>query len=281
MSAAKRETLSTIRCPIKKRHPMNVYLLPLLVLGGMAAGFINTLAGGGSMLTLPLLILLGLPADVANGTNRVGVIVQNITGVLGFRSKGVKQGKLSLWLCLPAGIGAVAGAGVAVTVAPEMLERIFGVVLVFLCATVLLRPSSWLKGRDPDALNRGISIKTFLVFLVVGFWGGFAQVGVGFLFLGGLVLSADLDLVTANAVKIFVILVFTVFSFLVFLANGQIEFAAGLVMAVGHAIGAWFASVTSVKKGAAWVRVFLVAAALLASMELLGVFDLIFSLFRG
>ncbi len=257
---------------------MNFYLFPLLVLGGMAAGFINTLAGGGSMLTLPLLIMLGLPADVANGTNRVGVIVQNITGVLGFRSKGVKQGKLSYWLCLPAGIGAVAGAGVAVTIPAETLERIFGVVLVFLCGTILLRPSSWLKGRDPDALNRGISTRTFCVFLVVGFWGGFAQVGVGFLFLAGLVLSADLDLVTANAVKIFVILVFTIFSFMVFLANDQIEIAAGLVMAVGHAIGAWIASVTSVKRGAGWVRNFLIAAALLASMKLLGVFDLLIGL---
>ncbi len=260
---------------------MNEYIFPLLVLGGFGAGFINTLAGGGSMLTLPLLILLGLPADVANGTNRIAVLAQNVTAVLGFHSKGVRPWKSGVRLFVPTCLGAAAGAGIAVQIDPDLLETIFGAVLFVLCGAVFLKPNRLLKGRDREIAPGVLSIKTFLFFFGVGLWGGFAQVGVGFLFLGALVTCSRLDLVYANAVKIFVILIFTVFSFVIFLLSGQVEIVAGLVLAVGNASGAWTASVMSVKKGSGWVRIFLIVAALLASLKLLGVFDFAWDLLTG
>ncbi|MHC4944741.1 MAG: sulfite exporter TauE/SafE family protein [Planctomycetota bacterium] len=257
---------------------MDFYIYPLLVLGGFAAGFINTLAGGGSMLTLPLLIFAGLPADVANGTNRVAILIQNISGVLGFRSRGIKPWRIGFWLCLPACLGAVAGASTAAEVDPLLLERIFGGVLIVLCAFLFLHPSRALVER-PESLGQApLSLKSFAVFFVVGFWGGFAQVGVGFLFLAGLILCSNLNLVHGNAVKIFTILIFTVLALGIFFAHGQVALVPGLVMAVGNAAGAWTASVLSVKKGAGWVRNFLLAAALLAALKLLGVLDLLWNL---
>jgi uncharacterized membrane protein YfcA len=260
---------------------MESYVYPLLILGGFLAGFINTLAGGGSMLTLPLLIFAGLPADVANGTNRVAILVQNLSAVLGFRSQGVKPWRIGLWLALPTCAGALAGANVAVRLDPRLLERIFGVVLIVLCAFLLFKPGKILEHRGAPEKEARPSLRGFLVFFAVGFWGGFAQVGVGFLFLGGLLLVSKLDLVHANAVKLFTIFLFTVLSLAVFLLHGQVRFLPGLVMAVGNASGAWFASVLSVKKGAAWVRTFLIAAALLAALKLLGVFDILWSVFFG
>ncbi len=248
---------------------MEYWIYPLLVAGGFAAGFINTVAGGGSMLTLPLLILAGLPADMANGTNRVAILVQNTAAMLGFRSKGVNPWRMGLWLCVPACIGACAGACIAVEVDPATLKRIFGVVLIVLCGVVLFNPSGSLVKKETGTFAARPSVKSFLVFFVVGLWGGFAQVGVGFLFLGGLILCSDLNLVYANAVKLFVILAFTALSFLIFFINGQVDIVLGLVMAIGNAAGAWTASVLSVKKGSSWIRIFLVAAAFLAALKLL------------
>jgi uncharacterized membrane protein YfcA len=257
---------------------MEFYIYPLLVLGGFAAGFINTLAGGGSMLTLPLLIFAGLPADVANGTNRLAILVQNISAVLGFRSKGIAPWRIGFWLCLPACLGAAVGASIAVRVDPATLERIFGAVLILFCVLLFYKPSKVLGGREDSTQAARASLKSFIVFFLVGCWGGFAQVGVGFLFLGGLILCSDLGLVKANAVKLFTILIFTILSFAIFLLHDQVVFIPGLVMAIGNATGAWMASVLSVKKGAPWVRNFLVAAAMLAALKLLGVLDLIWDL---
>jgi len=260
---------------------MDYTLFPLLVVGGFAAGFMNTVAGGGSMLTLPLLILVGLPANVANGTNRVAVLAQNIAAVLGFRSQGVHPWRSGIWLSLPATLGAVVGASVAVEVDPLVLERIFGIVLIVLCGVVFLQPPDKGKDHESKITRTRPSLKTFAVFFVVGFWGGFAQIGVGFLFLGGLLLCADLNLVHANAVKIFVILIFTALSLLIFVHNGQVWIVPGLVMAAGNAAGGWLASVLSVRKGAGWVRVFLIASALLAASKLLGAADLAWRLMTG
>jgi len=260
---------------------MDYTLFPLLVLGGFGAGFINTLAGGGSMLTLPLLILVGLPANVANGTNRVAILIQNISAVLGFRSKGVKPWRAGFWLLLPAGLGAAAGASTAVEIDPLVLERIFGIVLIVLCGVVLFQPRKILDGDPADETGARPSVKSFIVFFIVGYWGGFGQVGVGFLFLGGLIVCSDMNLVYANAVKLFIILFFTIISLGIFFANGQVALLPGLVMAVGNASGAWVASRMSVKKGAGWVRSFLVAFAALASLKLLGLLDFLWGLLAG
>jgi uncharacterized membrane protein YfcA len=260
---------------------MEFTIYPLLVLGGFAAGFVNTLAGGGSMLTLPLLIFAGLPADVANGTNRVAILIQNVAGVLGFRSQGVKPWRMGIWLAVPAAHGAAVGARIAVEVDPELLEKIFGGVLVVLCGVVLFQTEKLPQGTAAEEGRARPSLKAFAVFFVVGLWGGFAQVGVGFLFLGGLVLCSDLDLVYANAVKIMVILVFTAVSLVIFFLNDQVVILPGLVMACGNAAGAWVASVLSVKKGAGWVRAVLIAAALLAALKLLGALDAAWGILTG
>lgn len=251
------------------------------MLGGFAAGFINTLAGGGSMLTVPLLHFVGLPMDAANGTNRVGILIQNIFGVMGFRSKGVAPWRTGIRLIVPVCLGALAGAGLAANVDALLLKRIFGVVLILLCGVVVLQPTRFLKRAGEDESPPRLNLKVFSVFLAVGFWGGFAQVGVGFLFLAGLSLATNLDLVYANAVKVFLILLFTIPSIIVFAAHRQVWIVPGLVMAAGNAAGAWVASVTSVKKGAAWVRSVLVVAAFGAALKLLGVLDFLWGLLVG
>jgi uncharacterized membrane protein YfcA len=158
---------------------------------------------------------------------------------------------------------------------PLVLERIFGVVLIAMCFLVVFKPRG--PTGKSELCDARLSVKSFIVFFLVGFWGGFAQVGVGFLFLAGIVLCSNMDLVHANAVKVLVILLFTTLALAVFFINDQVVLLPGLVMAVGNATGAWTASRLSVKKGAGWVRNFLLAAALLAALKLLGLLDLLLS----
>ena len=95
---------------------MEWYLVLALIGTGLAAGFINTTAGGGSMLTLPLLMFLGLPANVANGTNRIAILLQNVIGVSTFRQKKVLDFSTDYKLAIPAIVGSIIGAFFAVEV---------------------------------------------------------------------------------------------------------------------------------------------------------------------
>ncbi|RME71099.1 MAG: sulfite exporter TauE/SafE family protein, partial [Chloroflexi bacterium] len=84
---------------------MEWYIYLAIIAAGFVAGFINTLAGSGSLVTLPLLIFAGLPANVANGTNRVAILLQNVVGVSSFRQQKVLDWRGGLKLALPAIIG--------------------------------------------------------------------------------------------------------------------------------------------------------------------------------
>lgn len=243
----------------------------VLIGGGLAAGFMNTVAGGGSMLTLPLLMLVGLPPDVANGTNRVAIFLQNAAATGGFRSQGVRIARTGFLLAIPACFGALAGAWLAVSLDPSVLKRVFGVVLAVLAVVVLIQPKKFVS-EDRGPVSSPTSPASWCVFFGIGVWGGFVQAGVGFLFLFGLVLWMGHGMVRANAIKVFVVLLYTAVALGVFLWEGKIAFLPGLVLAVGNMGGGYAASIFSVKKGAGWVRGVLVVCAVAASLNLLGVF---------
>jgi hypothetical protein len=241
----------------------------LLVFGGLVAGFANTVAGGGSIVTLPLLMLAGLSPDVANGTNRVAILLQNVAATAGFRQHGLRVTRVSLILAVPASVGALLGAWIAVALDPEVLRSVFGVVLGLLSLVVFLRPGRWVKGREGG--RRSVtSPLTWVIFFGIGVYGGFVQAGVGFLLLVGLVLWLGFDLVEANAVKVLTVLLYTAAALGVFVVSGQVAFGPGLLLATGNMAGGYAASVLSVKKGAGWVRGFLIVCALASSLKLLG-----------
>ncbi len=236
--------------------------------GGLVAGFINTVAGGGSIITLPILMFSGMGADVANGTNRVAILLQNVAATVGFRSQGVNKTRVAGMLAIPACLGALLGAWVAVSLDPLVLKRVFGGVLGLLAVVVLLRPGRWTEG-SAEGVKKASSLSSWLVFFGIGLYGGFVQAGVGFLFLIGLVMWMGYDLVHANAVKVLTVLFYTGVALLVFVAKGHVEWIPGLTMAVGNMAGGAIASVYSVKRGVTWVRGFLVLFALISAVKLL------------
>ncbi|MEX1248758.1 MAG: sulfite exporter TauE/SafE family protein [Anaerolineales bacterium] len=254
------------------------YFYLLLLGAGFFAGVINTLAGSGSLITLPALIFFGLPATVANGTNRIGIIMQNIVAGLSFRSSRVLDLRGALILSIPAVAGSVLGAQIAVNLDEEMMERVIGAVMVLMLFVIVLRPQRWLEGTLLT-LKGSFSWQQALALFAIGVYGGFIQAGVGIFLLAALVLSVGYDLVRANAVKIVIILAFTISSLLVFTSNDQVDWGAGLVLGCGNMLGAWVAARLAVKRGAAWVRWILIATVALSAAYLLGVFDAIRGLF--
>jgi len=235
----------------------------VLILGGAAAGFINTLAGGGSAITIPILTeMVGI--SVANGTNRIAILLANLAAVAGFQKEGVVPWRSVVPLIVPAVLGAAAGAWVATVTAPGVMRKVFALVLVLVAASVLLRPSRWLEERDAVLHEPWRSA----VFFAIGFYGGFVQAGVGFLLLAGLVLGGGLNLVNGNAAKAALIACYMPVALLLFARASQVDWAVGAVLALGQMSGALIATRFAVVKGAGWVRWVLVFAAVLAAIRL-------------
>jgi uncharacterized membrane protein YfcA len=254
------------------------YIYPAVILAGFGCGFINTLAGSGSLITLPLLIFLGLPANVANGTNRVGVLIQNMVAAGSFRQQQVLDLRSGLLLAAPAILGSVIGAQIAVNLDEQLMRRTIGALMVVMLIVILVRPKRWLEGRA-EALEQRPGWGKLLLFFAIGIYGGFIQAGVGIFLLAGLVLGVGFDLVRANAVKVLIILSFTIFALIIFILNDQVWWGIGLLLALGNAVGGWIAARMAVERGAVFVRWLLIAVVAVSSLELLGVFDLIWQLF--
>jgi len=253
---------------------MEWYYYLLVVFVGVFAGFLNTLAGSGSVISLAMLMFMGLPANVANGTNRIAILLQNIVGVSSFKKQKVFAFREGIWLAIPAIIGSVLGAGLAVEINQEMMEKTIGVILVFLFFIVLYKPDAWVKGQV-GLIRSKPSFIQIIIFFFIGIYGGFIQAGVGFFLLSGLVLGAGYDLVKANAIKVFIILLYTIFAIGVFIFNKQINYTIGFVLAAGNMIGAYIAANFAVSWGAKFVRYILLGVIVFASLKFMGIYELL------
>jgi uncharacterized membrane protein YfcA len=231
--------------------------LLLLVLVGFIAGMINVIAGGGSLLTLPMLIFLGLPPNIANGTNRIAIIIQNIFAVSGFKSKGISAFPYSIYLALSATVGAIIGALFAVDIKGEIFNKILAIIMVLIVVYMVFKP----KITTEELLER-VTGKYFwlgiLAFFFVGIYGGFIQAGVGFIMLLALSGINRFSLVKSNAIKVFVALIYSLAAVAIFAYNDMINWKYGLILSIGNAGGGWFMSRWSVKKGDGLVRLFLI-----------------------
>ncbi len=248
---------------------MSLSTFLLLTAAGFAAGFVNTIAGSGSLISLPALMLAGLPANVANGTNRVSILLQCLTSSGEFRRQKILDVKGSLYLGLPATLGAIAGAQIAVSVPEDLMRKVIGLAMLLMLASILLKPEQWIKGKI-QKIEKKPRWKEFLIFFAIGVYGGFIQAGVGFFLLAGLVLGVGYDLVRANAVKMAIVFIYTLAALLIFAGNNQVEWKSGLVLALGSMVGAWVATRFSVEWGAVWVRRFLILVVLVAAVHLFG-----------
>lgn len=242
----------------------------VLVCSGLVVGFINTLAGGGTIISISLLMFLGLPPATANGTNRIAVLAQNLSAVASFsKQKLIDWGK-SLKLAIPIIVGSVLGAVIATYISNELFKYFFAGISVFIAIMLIFKPKRWLK-EDPTLLNRRLQWWHYALFLFIGTYGGFIHVGVGYLILACLVLGTGNELVKANAIKTFLVLAYIPFSLVVFILAGHVNWTYGLIHAVGNVIGAQIGVRFAVKKGANFIRYIMIALIAVVILQLLGV----------
>ena len=232
---------------------MELWELVLLALAGFASGWINVIAGGGSLLTVPVMVFMGLPGPVSNGTNRIAIISQSIAAVASFRSKGFSDFRLSATLAAAASIGAFFGAEVGVSLDGVWFNRTVAAVMI---AVMILMAT----GRDktkpaPNASSKAKNLALGHVLMIgAGFWGGLIQIGVGFLLMPILYRVMGLDLVRVNMHKVFIALVFTTVAFFVFASKVEIVWEAGAALAIGTAIGGWMGARAAIQKGEKFIK---------------------------
>jgi len=252
---------------------MNWIEIAVLIFSGLAVGFINTLAGGGSVISLSVLMLMGLPAPVANGTNRIAVTIQTLTAATVFKKKKVLDLKKGTILGIPSAIGSLLGAYIAVDINEAIFEKAFAVIMLIILVFVFYNPDKYIYGKQ-HLVDKKVTPLQWLIFFVIGIYGGFVHVGIGYFLLAALVLNAGYDLVRANAVKVLIVLMYMPFSFLVFLWMSDINWTYGLVMMIGSVTGAFIASHMAVKKGIVFVKWSIVVVTVFMAGHFLGIYDI-------
>lgn len=241
----------------------------LLLFGvGLVAGLVNVIAGGGSFLTVPLMIFLGLPATVANGTNRLAIITQNVGAVWSFKRKGLISREWLVMGAPAAVIGAVIGTLAAVRIGDLAFQRVLAVMMVALTAWTLWKPLPKTVGEAGAAPTGARRLAFIAGFFVVGLYGGFIQAGVGFIMLA-LTTAGGLDLIRGNAVKVTLALLFTPLTLLVFAMSGKVDWAMAVWLAAGNWVGGLAGVHVQVLKGHAWVRNVVTATIVVFAVRLL------------
>jgi len=245
----------------------------LLIGAGLMVGFINTLAGGGSIVSLSILMALGLPPTLANGTNRIAIFIQTLTATSSFRQQKVLDTKKAFHMAVPATIGSVIGAFIAVDINEDLFEKAIGVIMLIMLVFIFYNPKKYIYGNK-EVEEKPVTWKTYVIFFFIGIYGGFLHMGVGYFLLTAIVLGAGYDLVKANAIKVFVVLAYVPFSLLVFIYYGEVDWLYGFVLAIGNVIGALVASRLAVSKGVEFVKWVIVIVILLTSGQMFGLYDL-------
>ena len=214
------------------------YQYVIAIVGGAFAGMLNTLAGNGSAVTLTILTeVLLLPGNLANGTNRVGVLIQSIASTSAFYRNGKLNLKAGWFYIIPVVIGAVGGILLANWVSNEQFRQVYRFLMLAMLLLVLTRPSRWLsKGQEAEGQKHWYLVP---VFVLLGVYGGFIQMGMGVFFLAAMVLGAQYNIIMANGIKLFVIGLYTLGALFVFWWNGLVDWRIGALLAVGQASGGW------------------------------------------
>ena len=223
---------------------------------GIVVSFVNSISGGGSVLSLPLLILLGLPSAVANGTNRIGVLCGSIGSLIGFRSHGKFLPALTWQVGWPAALGSVVGSLLAVSLPDKLFNPILGLVILFVVLMTFRQNRGTAGSAGAPTLSRGWV--AMLAYVAIGFYGGFIQAGSGLIMIYVFGKLSNLDIFHINALKVSNTILFITVSLVAFVAAGKIHWPMALALGLGNAVGGWLGSHWQIKQGEAWVKRFLV-----------------------
>ena len=265
---------------IEYLHNIDIYSwqsITILILAGFLVGLINTFAGNGTALTYSLFLAMGFDATIANGTPRLGVVMQTLAASLSFKKKKILELKTGIILGIPTVLGSVVGAQIAVSIDKSLLEKIIALLMILMLFFILYKPEKWIKGKN-EAESKKMSIIHLLVYFLIGIYGGFIHIGVGILLLFALVMISGFDIIKANALKVFIVLLYSPFSLLIFMFHNQVEYAVGLISSIGNLFGGIIAAYFAITWGGNFLKWFLISIILISSSYSLGVLDFFYNL---
>lgn len=239
---------------------MEIWHIVLITVVGLLAGIINTMAGGGSLLTMPMLIFMGLDSAMANGTNRIAILFQNASSIAGYKSKGLSAGKFGLILGICALVGAIIGSKIALELNDNVFNKILAVVMVLVVIMTILNPALKMKeGEDlPLRLDTKHQIFACVALFFTGIYGGFIQAGTGLFIMAALSFINRYNLLQANVAKAVIMFVYTISSLAVFFMDGKVNMVYGSSLAVSMSVGSWWASRWSAGSGQRYIKWFMV-----------------------
>lgn len=243
------------------------WTFPVLFLVGAVVSLINSVSGGGSTLSLPILILLGLPSAVANGTNRIGVLAGSFGSLAAFRSLGHFHPRLAWQVGWPAALGAVAGSLLAVGMPDRIFNPVLAAVILFVAVMAFRKNGASAADPGPPRMRGGVT--AFLVYAGIGFYGGFIQAGSGLIMIYAFGRLGNLDIFQINSLKVFNTVIFISVSLATFILAGKVHWGMAAALAAGNVVGGWLGSHWQVKQGEAWVNRFVLWTGLLLSAKLL------------
>ncbi len=225
---------------------MELYIYVIIFFAGLFAGIFNIIGGGGSSITLPILIFAGLPPHVANGTNRIAIFLQGLFATHRFHSQKMLRFKDAMIIAIPASMGSVLGAGISLQIPEELFKKIIGIFLFLVGTSLFLKKNAITREQSRDSY---INPRLIILFFFVGFYGGFLQAGVGYLILTGLILVGGYNYRLANPIKLAIALVYTFFAIVIFQISGKIDWMTALVLSAGNITGSAISIPLSIKFG--------------------------------
>lgn len=252
---------------------MSLITILILIFSGVVTGFVNSLSAGGTAISIALYLSLGLSPTVANATNRIGVLFQTgTTAVLMHRKKQIPM-RAVFFYSIPTIIGAVIGAKTSAIIDEQFFAYALGIVLLMMIFFISL-PTKRLQTDNEQKINKGITVWKVLIFLSTGFYGGFVQVGSGFLLILAGTAGLGYGLMKSNGLKVAIMFFYTIASLITFSLNVEINWQYGLLHSFGNMIGAWIATFLAIKKGVGFVRWIIIIVILFTAALLFGLIDL-------
>lgn len=250
-------------------------IIILLIVSGFLVGFINTIAGNGTIISFSLFMGLGLPANISNGTIRLGVVLQTLAATFYFKKHNFLALRKGFILAIPTTLGSILGAQIAVTIDKDVFKIILGIVLVIMLFIMFHRPEKWLVGKS-EIFHKKTGFLQIILFFLIGIYGGFIHIGVGLIMLAVLVLTCGYDIAKANALKVFLVLIYSPFTLIVFMISGQIHYGIGLIASIGNILGALAASRFAVSWGTNIIRWFVAIVIIFSICDMYGLFKFLF-----
>jgi|TARA_B110000211_G_scaffold131009_1_gene150495 uncharacterized membrane protein YfcA len=228
--------------------------LAVLCAAALAAGFIDAIAGGGGLLTVPALLTAGLPPHVTLGTNKLAASFGSLTASYTYYKKNLFSPKFWASSIIATGIGALIGTLVVDHLSIEFLNKLLPIIIIMVACYSLFGSLSTTQGNELPSENPTLKVKQWLQGLALGFFDGVAGPGAGTFWTASNSLLYKMSLLLNCGLARSMNFVSNFISLITFVALGHVNFLLGLIMGLFIMFGAWIGAHSAIRFGGKFIR---------------------------